>query len=153
MATKCRHGGQVYPVAHLVSLYDFTEILVALWVLIIRPHKHALLARWCGKGTNSGHDIHDHLPGSKHVTDSLVLCVEFRIPVDLGIVKVEDAAGLTDLDEQVIWPGQDFVAEGAELAFCANVVDFVDDGANVWVLVENDLANDLLVRKVLASDV
>jgi hypothetical protein len=57
------------------------------------------------------------------------------------------------LHVQVVWSGQDFVLERPELGFRADVVDLVDDGFDLRVLVENDLGCYMLVGEVVFPQV
>lgn len=79
--------------------------------------------------------------------------LELAVPVDLGVVELEDAVVLLDLDVHVVRSTKDFIAEGPELGLVADVVDFVDDGADFGVLVEDDLGDDLLVGEVPVPEV
>lgn len=143
----------VVVVIYLVAFDNLSQISVALWVLVICPHKDALLARRHGKRPDPSHDIDDDLPGLEHGADAPVFGAQLGVPVHLGVVESEDAACLAHLDEQVIWAGEDLVGEGAELVFSTNVVGLVDDGADVWVFVENDLGNDVSVREILPTNI
>lgn len=138
---------------YLVSLDNFTEILETLWVLVIRPHKHALLASRHSKRPNASHDIRHDVAGLKQGSDTLMLRAEFCVPVDLGVVEFEAAACFADFDQHVIRPGEHFVREGAEFALRADIVCFVDDGADVRVLVDDDLGDDGFVGEILPAEV
>ena len=82
-----------------------------------------------------------------------MLWLELRVPVDLCVVKGEDAVVLLDLNVEVVRSGEDLVAEGAELGLGADVVDLVDDGLEAGDLVEDDVRDDLFVGEVLVSQV
>lgn len=82
-----------------------------------------------------------------------MLGLELRVPVDLCVVKGEDAVVLLDLDVEVIRAGEDLVAEGAELGLGADVVDLVDDRLEAGDLVKDDVRDDLFVGEVLVSQV
>lgn len=138
---------------YLVSLDNFAEILETLRVLVIRPHKHALLASRHSKRPNAGHDVGYDIARLKQSSDALVLRAEFRVPVDLGVVEFEAAACFANFDQHVVGAGEDFVREGAEFALGADIVCFVDDGADVGVLVDDDLGDDGFVREILAAEV
>lgn len=71
--------------------------------------------------------------------------VEPAVPVYFGIVEAECAVCFADFDVHVVGTGEDFVFEGAILAFLTNVVDFVDDGSYSRVLIYQDLADEVLV--------
>jgi hypothetical protein len=120
---------------YLVPCDRRLQVLVALGILVIRPDKDTLLARRHGKGPDAGHDVGHHLARLEQVDEPLVLAAQLRVPVDLGVVEVERAAELADLDEQVLGPREELVLERPELVVRADVVDLVDDGADVGVLV------------------
>lgn len=138
---------------YLVPLDNLGEVLVAVWVFVICPHKDAVLAGGHRKGPNAGHDVGHDLAGLEHGRDALVLGAELGVPVDFGVVKLEDAAGFADFDVEVVGPGQDLVGKGAELALGADVVDLVDDCADAGVLVDYDFGNDVFVGEVLIPQV
>lgn len=120
---------------YLVSPDRLFQITVAFRILVIRPDKDPLLTSWHGKGANAGHDIRNDLSRLELAHQSLVLRVELAVPVYLGVVELEDAAGLADLDVQVIGSREDLVGESSKLIVRANIIDLVDDGPEVRVLV------------------
>ena len=101
--------------ADLVLLDGRLETLDALGVLVVGPNKDALLARGHGKGPDAGHDIAHDLARLEHADEPPVLRLELGVPVDLGVVKLEDAVALADLHVQIVRPGQDFVLKSPEL--------------------------------------
>lgn len=105
------------------------------------------------KGPDPCHDIRHDLARLEHVDDTLVLCAELRVPVDLGVVKLKGAVGLADLDMHVVRAGEDFVGECAILILVAYVVQLVDHCPQVGILVENDFRYDPLVWQVLFSEI
>lgn len=82
-----------------------------------------------------------------------MLLLKLTVPVDLGIVKLEDAAVLTELHIQVIGACENLVTERTEFGLGAHIVRLVDDGVDVNVLLNDDLPNHLLVGKVLISEI
>lgn len=101
--------------AHLVPTDRFLEVAVALWVLVVGPDKDALLASWHRKGSNTSHDICNNLSRPEKSCNPLVFCVELAVPVYLGVVELENAAGLAHLHAHVIRTTKDFVGKGPEL--------------------------------------
>lgn len=135
--------------ADLVLLDGRLQALEALGVLVVGPDEDALLAGGHGEGPDAGHDVADDLAGLEEVDEPAVLRLELAVPVDLGVVKLEDAAALGDLDVQVVRTSQDFVLEGPELGLGPDVVDLVDDGPELGVLVQQDLGHQVLVGEVV----
>lgn len=82
-----------------------------------------------------------------------MLGVEAAVPVDLGVVEAERAVFLADLDVEVVDAGEELIAEGAEFGLVADVVDFVDYGADGGVLVHEDFGDEVLVGEVGFADV
>lgn len=76
-----------------------------------------------------------------------------RVPVDLGEVECEFDALFLVHDVHVTVASEDFVGKGAEFALGADVVDFVDDGLGVALLVLYDFADDVSVRKMVIAKV
>ena len=56
-------------------------------------------------------------------------------------------------DVHVRVAGEELVAEGAEFVLVADPVDFVDDGADGGVFVEEDGGNQVFVREVLVAEI
>lgn len=100
-----------------------------------------LLAGGHGEGPDAGHDVAHDLARPEDVDQPAVLRLQLAVPVDFGVVELEDAVALGDLNVEVVGPGQDFVLEGPELGLGADVVDLVDDGLDLRVLVEDDLCD------------
>lgn len=82
-----------------------------------------------------------------------MLSAKLRVPVDFGVIKFENTASLADFDEHIVRSSQDLVAKGSELALCADVVHFVDDGTDCGILIHDNLSNDVLVGEVLPPNV
>lgn len=82
-----------------------------------------------------------------------MLGVQPAVPVDLRVVEAEGAVFFADLDVEVVDAGEELVAEGAEYGFVADVVDFVDYGADRGVLVHEDFSDEVLVGEVGFADV
>ena len=122
-------------------------------IQIVRPHKHPLLSGRHGERTNAGHDIADGVSSAELLDEAPVLRVETAVPVDLGVIEPEAAVFLVDLDVHVRVAGQELVAEGAVLVLFADFVDFVDDGADGGVLVQEDGGDEVFVREVLVAQV
>ena len=58
-----------------------------------------------------------------------------------------------DLDVQVRVAGEELVAEGAVFVLLADLVGFVDDGADGGVLVQEDGGDEVFVVEVLVAEV
>jgi hypothetical protein len=89
----------------------------------------------------------------ERINKSLVLSVQSAIPVDLCVVELECAVGLANLDVHVVWSSKNLILESAVLALLTNIVDLVDYGSDSRVLVNQNLANDVLVRHVLITKI
>lgn len=137
----------------LVLLDGGLETLEALGVLVVGPDKDVLLARGHGEGPDAGHDVAHDLARLENVDQPAVLRLQLAVPVDFGVVKLEDAVALGDLDVEVVGPGQDFVLECPELGLGADVVDLVDDGLDLRVLVEDNLCDEVLVGQIVVPEV
>lgn len=112
-----------------------------------------LLARGHGKGANAGHDIAHDLAGLEEVDEPAVLRLELAVPVDLGVVKLERAAVLRHLDVQIVLAGEDLVLKRPELGLGADVLDLVDDGLDLGVLVDEHFGDELLVGQEVRPQV
>ena len=152
--TKRRIGGygKKSP-SYLVPVDSYLHILVALGVHVVSPDKDALLASRNRKGADASHDIADDLAGLKHVDKPAVLGLQLAVPVHLCVIKLEDAVVLGNLDLHVIGTSQDLVLEGSELGLGSDVVDLVDDGADVLGLVQDELGDHLLVGDITLPQV
>lgn len=139
--------------ADLVLLNGGLETLEALGVLIVGPDKDVLLAGGHGERPNAGHDVAHDLARLEDVDEPAVLRLELAVPVDLGVVELEGAVALGDLDVQVVGAGQDFVLERPELGVGADIVDLVDDGLDLGVLIEQDLGYEVLVGEIVITKV
>jgi hypothetical protein len=126
-------------VTDLVLLDGGLEALEALRILVVGPDKDALLAGGHGEWPDAGHDVAHDLARLEEVDEPAVLRLQLAVPVDLGVVKVEDAVAFGHLDVEVVRTGQHFVLERPELGLGADVVDLVDDCFELGVLVEDDL--------------
>ncbi len=82
-----------------------------------------------------------------------MLCLELAVPIDLGVVELEDAVALGDLDVEVVWAGQHLVLEGPELGLGADIIDLINHGPDLGVLVEDDLCDEVLVGDIVFSEV
>ena len=82
-----------------------------------------------------------------------MLGVEPAVPVHFGVIEAEPAIFLVDFDIEVGIAGEEFVAEGAVFVCLADFVDFVDDGADGGVLVQEDGGDEVFVREVLLAEV
>ena len=67
-----------------------------------------------------------------------MLRVEPAVPVHLGVVETERAVLGVGFDIHVRVAGEELVAEGAVFVLVADLVGFVDDGADGGVFVEQD---------------
>ena len=139
--------------AHLVALDALVQVAVALRVVVVGPDEDAFLAGGDGEGADAGHDVADDLAGAKQVDEAGVLAVQLAVPVDLGVVEAEDALVLAHLDVEVVGPGEDLVAERAELGLGAHVRGLVDHRPDVRVLVHQHLRNHPLVGHVVLPQV
>ncbi|KAI6760202.1 hypothetical protein HG531_013403 [Fusarium graminearum] len=101
--------------AHLVPTNRILKVAVTLWVLVVGPNMDALLASWDGERPNTSHDIYHNLSWLEQACDSLMLGIKLAVPVYLGVIKLESAASLTDLDIQVIRTSENFVGKGSKL--------------------------------------
>ncbi|KAI6754259.1 hypothetical protein HG530_012773 [Fusarium avenaceum] len=128
------------------------DVTITLWVLVVGPDEDALLTSWNSKGSDTSHDICHNLTRLEEACDSLVLGVELAVPVYFGVVEFEDTAGLAYLNVQIIRTPEDFVGKSSELVLRANVVDLVDDGLDVRVLVKEDLGDDVFVGQLLDDE-
>ena len=82
-----------------------------------------------------------------------MLGVEPGVPVHFGVIEAEAAAFLVGFDIEVGIAGEEFVAKGAVFVCLADFVDFVDDGADDGVLVQEDGGDEGFVREVLIAEV
>lgn len=82
-----------------------------------------------------------------------MLGVQPAVPVDLRVVEAEGAVFLADLDVEVVDAGEELIAEGAKLGLIADVVDFVDYGADGGVFVHEYFGDEVLVGEVGFADV
>ena len=64
--------------------------------------------------------------------------IEARVPVHSRVVKAEEAVLDFHFNVHVGVASQELVAEGAVFALGADFVNFVDDGADSRVFVQND---------------
>lgn len=83
----------------------------------------------------------------------MVLGAQPRVPIHFGIVEPEDAILFFDLDVHVVRAGEHLVPEGTELVLLADVVCFVDDGADGWVFVHEHGGDEVFVGEVLVAEV
>lgn len=67
-----------------------------------------------------------------------MLGVEAAVPVHFGVVETKSAISLVDFNLHVWVAGEELVIEGAVFVLFADFVDFVDDGADRRVFVEED---------------
>ena len=82
-----------------------------------------------------------------------MLCGEFRVPVNLGVIELKDASGLGCFHQHVVRPGKDFIVKRAELVIGTDIIDLVDNRAQMRVLVQYDLGDDALVGFISISQV
>ena len=67
--------------------------------------------------------------------------LEAAVPVHLGVVETKPAISLVNLDVHVWVAGEKLVAEGAIFVLSADIVGFVDHGADGGVFVKEDGAD------------
>ena len=123
---------------HLVPPHSIIQTRKTVRVQIVSPDEDILLPGWHRERANAGHDIADGFSGLELVDEAPVLGVEPAVPIYFGVVKTKSAVFLVDLDIQVWVAGEKLVAEGAVFALLANLVRFVDYGADGGVFVEED---------------
>lgn len=82
-----------------------------------------------------------------------MLGLELAVPIDLGVVELEDTVVLGDLDLEVTRAGENFVLEGPKLGLSSNIVNLVDDGFDDRVLVHENLGHQLFVWEILFPEV
>lgn len=140
-------------VMDFVPLDGVDKAAVAVWVKVVGPHKDLFLASRDCKGTDAGHDIADGIALGEALDQTAVLCVQSTVPVDLGVVETERAISFSDLDVHIVRSSEYFILERPILAFFANIIDFVNDCSYTWVLVDQNLANDVLVLQVMLSEI
>ena len=58
-----------------------------------------------------------------------------------------------DFHVEIIWPGENLVAEGAVLVFIAHVIYLVDHGPDHRILVKDDLCNEMLIGQICRAQV
>lgn len=133
----------------MVTTNNVAQIFEAFGVLIVCINKYSLSTRRYSKGTNASHDVGNNLAGLEQSGDTLVFSAKLGVPVYLGVVKLEKASCLANFDKHIVRSSEDFVRECSEFALGTNIVNLVDNGADGRVLVDNNLRNDMLVRKIL----
>lgn len=82
-----------------------------------------------------------------------MFCLESAIPVHFGIIKAENAISLLELHTHIWITGKKFVLECAVLVRCTNIVDFVDDGADILGFVKKHFRYEAFVGQVLVTEV
>lgn len=82
-----------------------------------------------------------------------MLCLETAVPVHARVVEAELAVLLVLDDVQIVLTGEQLEGERAEFAVRAHVLGLADDGADVGVLVQQNLGKQVLVRQVLLAEV
>lgn len=137
----------------LVLLDRCIQVLVAFGVHIVGEDEDALPTCWHGKRPDARHDICDNFSRLEHADESGVFRLELAVPVHLGVVELEDAIVLLDLDVHILGSAENLVGKCSELRVAADIVHLVDNGANLGVLVEDDLCDDLLIGEVLFLEV
>jgi len=83
-------------ISHLVLLNSLFQTLVALRIHVVCPNEHAQFSGGDGKGPDSSHDVAHHLAWDELFDKPSVFCLEFTVPVDFGVVKLECAVVLGD---------------------------------------------------------
>lgn len=139
--------------AYLIPLDSILKTRVALWIQIIGPHKDVLFPGWDSERAYTSHDIAYRLTGFKEINHTSMLSIQSRIPIDLRIIKSESAFLRPDFHIQVWVARKKFVLKGAELALRAHYINFVDNCADVWVLVHEDGGNYALAREIFLSQI
>ena len=82
-----------------------------------------------------------------------MLGVEPAVPIHLGVVEPEGAILGVDFDPHVRVAGKELVAEGAVFVLVADLVGFVDDGADGGVFVHEDGGDEVSVWEELLAEV
>ena len=137
--------GQSRGHTYLIPPHRIGQTRKAVRIQIIGPDKDVLLPRRHGERPHAGHNVADGVAGRERLDQTPVLRVEPTVPVDLCVVEAEAAVLLVDLDVQVRVAGEELVAEGAVFVFFADLVGFVDDGADGRILVEEDGGEEVFV--------
>jgi hypothetical protein len=138
---------------NFVAANSVEHASMTVWVEIVGPDKDTFLAGRHCKRSDTSHDIANGLALGEGVDKPLVFSIQSAVPVDLCVVELESAVGFADLDVHVIGSSKDLVLEGAILALLADIIDLVDDGPDGRVFVNQDFADDVLVRHVLFTKV
>jgi hypothetical protein len=73
------------------------------------------------------------------------------VPIDFRVVEAECTICFLDLYSHIVFTGQQLVAKSAVLILLAYFVDFVDDGADVWSLVQENLGNQIPIWEISFS--
>lgn len=144
---------RLYKLLDLVAANSIKHALVTIRIEVVGPHEDALLASWHSEWPNASHDVADSLALFEGIDESLVFGVESAVPIDFCVVEFECAVGFADLDIHVVGSSKYLVLEGAVFTFLTNVVNLVDNSPDGGVLVDQDLADNVLVWHVLLTEV
>lgn len=136
-----------------VTLNSILHDLVAMRVQVVTPDEDALTSRRHSKGTDTRHDIADHLSRLKFLHESAVLSLQTAVPVDARVIESELAFLLVLNDVQVVVTSQQLERESTELAVRANIFGLVDNSADGGVLVHENLCNDVFIRQPMRTEV
>ena len=75
------------------------------------------------------------------------------VPVHFRIVEAEGTTGFMNLDMRVTFAREKFEVKGPILTLFAYLIDFIDYSANSWILVQEDLSNEIFEWKILLSEI
>jgi hypothetical protein len=138
---------------NLVTGDGIEQTFITVRIEVVGPDKNTLLACRHSEWTNTSHNIANGFAFAEGVDESLMFSVQSAVPVDFCVVEAKVAVSLADLDVHIIRTSKNFVLESAVLALFSNVVNLVDDSADSWVLIDENLADDGLVRRVLVTKI
>lgn len=142
-------GQEIY----LVTSNGLLHVRVAVRVQVVGPHEDAALGGAHRKGADAGHDVAHGLARSKELDQAVVLLAQFAVPVDLGVVEVEDQLPDPGLHLHPGLAGQELEREGAVFGPGADVAGLVDDRLQRRVLVEQHRRDQRLVRQKMGAKV
>lgn len=137
----------------LVVVRVFDQALVAVRVKVVGPHKGALLAARDRERPRARHHVADRLARLEQLAQPRVLRAQSRVPVDLGVVEVKRAFLLFHGNVHVRVAGEKLVVEGAEVAVRADLINLIDHGAHVGLLVNQNTRDYVPILSILLPEV
>ncbi len=136
---------------YLVASNGLPKVGIAIRIEVVGPGEDATLAGSHRKGAHPGHDVAHGLACSKAVRQLLMLGTQSAVPVDLGVVEVENKIFDLDFDVHVGFAGQHFISEGPKLRVGPNVFRLVDHRLDIGILVQQQVGDDGLVGMIFLS--